>query len=83
LNPLQFAERRNILGETFGTKKVKQAIRAIERNHVWNFPFRFAAYLKELFPGQIDVTSLKSIAGLIEDTIITKAEELPSMGMFP
>jgi len=55
-----YAERRNILGETFGTKKVKQAIRAIERN-------------------QIDVTTLKPIAGLIEDTIITKAEEIPSM----
>lgn len=31
---LQFREAKTALGETFGTKKAKAAIRAVERNHV-------------------------------------------------
>lgn len=48
---------RNLLGETFGTKKVKQAIRAMERD-------------------KVDASVLNPIAGLIEDQLIEKAEEM-------
>ncbi|KAF9923739.1 DNA-directed RNA polymerase I subunit rpa49 [Linnemannia zychae] len=55
----QFMQAKNTLGETFGTKKIKQQIKSIERNAV-------------------NVGTLESIAGILQDSIAAKTNALPS-----
>ncbi|KAF9123417.1 DNA-directed RNA polymerase I subunit rpa49 [Mortierella sp. 14UC] len=55
----QFIQAKNTLGEAFGTKKIKQQIKSVERNAV-------------------NVGTLDSIAGILQDTIAAKTNALPS-----
>ncbi|KAI9202085.1 RNA polymerase I associated factor, A49-like protein [Polychytrium aggregatum] len=50
---------RNVLGESFGTKKKQKEIRAYERN-------------------QVDINTLKDIAGIISDQLHDKASAIPT-----